>query len=283
MSELKPFAFVLMPFSKDFDDIYKFAIRQEVAEQGAIAERLDDQIFSETMLERIFRQIKAADFIIADMSGKNPNVFYEVGYAHAIGKLVSLLTQSASDIPFDLRHHRHIVYDGTIADLKTKLRPEVAWLIEESSKRKKLSYVIKASLGVGYLRQNSWYHEGEAKLEISVTNETDSRSPEIDAIYLTMSKAWEVIHNGRAVAFKDDPARPEVRKFSIVPQRKRLGAGAFLTESVELKRRFWTKSSGDEPKTEYRAQGDLLVEVETADGSFEERIEVSTTFDEIPF
>ncbi|WP_441256404.1 hypothetical protein AB7Z32_20060 [Bradyrhizobium sp. 482_C4_N1_1] len=90
MTQLKPFAFVLMPFASDFDDIYKVGIKSIADELGIVAERVDEQIFSETMLERIYRQIDAADFIIADMSGRNPNVFYEVGYAHARGKLCTL-------------------------------------------------------------------------------------------------------------------------------------------------------------------------------------------------
>ena|SRR5215472_7097908 len=64
---------------------------------------VDEQIFhGQGILERIYGQIEATDFIIADMSGQNPNVFYEVGYAHAQNKLCILLTRNASDIPFDL-------------------------------------------------------------------------------------------------------------------------------------------------------------------------------------
>src|SRR5215471_9073888 len=106
----KPFVFVLMPFDEKFDDIYRFGIKGGAEDAGAYAERVDEQIFVEGMLDRIFNQINKADVIVADMTGKNPNVFYEVGYAHALNKVVLLITQSAEDIPFDLKHRQHIVY-----------------------------------------------------------------------------------------------------------------------------------------------------------------------------
>ena len=95
----KAFIFVLMPFEHDFDDIYKFGIKGAADEVGAYAERLDEQIFTEGMLDRIFNQISKADVIVADMTGRNPNVFYEVGYAHSLGKIVLLVTQNSDDIP----------------------------------------------------------------------------------------------------------------------------------------------------------------------------------------
>ena len=107
-----------MPFDEAFEDVYRLGIKSACEEAGVIAERVDEQIYSETILDRIYRQIKVANFVIADMTGKNPNVFYEVGYAHAIGKSCTLLTQSADDIPFDLKQHRHIVYGGSIQRLK---------------------------------------------------------------------------------------------------------------------------------------------------------------------
>ena len=61
------------------------------------------------MLDRIYNQIAKSDVIISDMTGKNPNVFYETGYAHALGKRVLMLTQSVHDIPFDLKHFQHII------------------------------------------------------------------------------------------------------------------------------------------------------------------------------
>lgn len=63
------------------------------------------------------------------MTDKNPNVFYEVGYAHALGKSVILLTEEAGDIPFDLKDFPHIVYEGSIAGLKDNLQQKIEWSI----------------------------------------------------------------------------------------------------------------------------------------------------------
>ena len=131
----KPFAFVLMPLEKKFDDIYKFGIKGAAEDVGAYAERLDEQIFVEGMLDRIFNQISKADLIIADMTGRNPNVFYEVGYAHALGKITLLLTQNADDIPFDLKHRQHTVYGGSIKLLRKELADRLRWGIAESRRR----------------------------------------------------------------------------------------------------------------------------------------------------
>src|SRR6267143_1751477 len=106
----KPFVFVLMPFDPSFDDIYKFGIKGAADDAGAYAERIDEQIFTEGILDRVFNQINKADVVVADMTGRNQNVFHEVGYAHALGKIVLLLTQDSADMPFDLKHHQHTVY-----------------------------------------------------------------------------------------------------------------------------------------------------------------------------
>jgi hypothetical protein len=127
----KPFIFVLMPFDEKLDDTYKFGIKGAAEDAGAYAERLDEQIFNEGMLERIFNQINKADVVVADMTGRNANVFYEVGYAHALGKSIILLTQSADDIPFDLKHQQHLVYDGSIIKLKTMLSSKIKWALEQ--------------------------------------------------------------------------------------------------------------------------------------------------------
>ena len=135
----KPFIFVLMPFSKAFDDVYKFGIQGAANDVGAYASRVDEELFSEGILDRIFNQIAKADVLVADMTGRNANVFYEVGYAHGLGKIVVLITQSADDIPFDLKHRQHILYEGSIAALQPRLARSLEFALREASQRKRIS------------------------------------------------------------------------------------------------------------------------------------------------
>lgn len=67
--------------------------------------------------------------------GRNPNVFYEVGYAHALGKPTILLTQRAEDIPFDLKHFPHIVYQSKLMELREQLTRRVRWIVENPPSR----------------------------------------------------------------------------------------------------------------------------------------------------
>jgi hypothetical protein len=121
-----------MPFSPDFNDIYKIGIKETAERLGAYAERVDEQMFEGAMLERIINQINKADVIVADMTGKNPNVFFEVGYAHALGKMIIHITQTADDIPFDLKHYQHIIYEGKIAQLRTELGRRLEWALAQN-------------------------------------------------------------------------------------------------------------------------------------------------------
>ena len=137
--------FVLMPFAAEFDDVYELGILPACQNAGAFAQRVDKQIFHERILERIYNQISKADIVVSDMSGRNENVFYETGYAHALGKPVILLTRDPNDIPFDLKDFQHIVYHGRIVDLVPKLERHVRWVLQHPSepvRRSSLRYQV---------------------------------------------------------------------------------------------------------------------------------------------
>ena len=64
-------------------------------------------------MDKIWNGICAAQLILADCTAENPNVFYEIGIAHAIGKKVLLITRSAKDVPSDLKQIEYIRYEYT--------------------------------------------------------------------------------------------------------------------------------------------------------------------------
>ncbi len=135
MTNPKPFVFVLMPFAAEFDDVYQLGIKPACENAGAYAERVDEQLFQESILQRVYNQIWKADLVVADMTEKNANVFYETGYAHALGKTVILLTRDSDDIPFDLKHYPHIIYEGRIAELAPELERRIRWALKEPGKQ----------------------------------------------------------------------------------------------------------------------------------------------------
>ena len=130
MGVRKIFAFVVMPFSDEYKNVYELAIKNACKDCNIFCQRLDEQIFAESMLNQIYTQLYKADFIIADMSGRNPNVFYEVGYAHGQNKNVILITNNVEDIPFDFKHYQHIIYDkNNLNELKEKLTERIQFYI----------------------------------------------------------------------------------------------------------------------------------------------------------
>lgn len=201
----KPFIFVLMPFDARFSDIYKYGIKGAADEVAAYAERLDEQMFTEGMLDRIFNQISRADVIVADMTGRNPNVFYEVGYAHALGKIVLLLTQNADDIPFDLKHRAHTVYGGSIETLRKELCPRLLWAIAEAKRGPRTGRTEAISLRIleedipkGIVSETNAEVVGSVpsktfKLPLQIRNDAFEELAPITHVYLFTEEASTVI------------------------------------------------------------------------------------------
>lgn len=107
-------SFVLSPFGDPFDTIYSDHIKPTVERNHSMrCLRADDIYDNRAIIEDIWQKINEARIIISELTGRNPNVFYETGIAHTVGKEVILITQSMEDVPFDLRHLRCIVYEYT--------------------------------------------------------------------------------------------------------------------------------------------------------------------------
>ncbi|MEV6226930.1 hypothetical protein AB0L88_03430 [Saccharopolyspora shandongensis] len=124
--------FFLSPFEDPFDTIYKEHVAPTLDKVGISVER-GDEIFSvDVIIEDIWKAINSAAIIVADVTGKNPNVMYEIGMAHTVGKPVLMISQSIEDVPFDLRHRRCIVYEYTppgIRKLEEKLESTLEYVL----------------------------------------------------------------------------------------------------------------------------------------------------------
>lgn len=107
---LTPTAFVLMPFAIEFDEIYEYLIKGALSDAGFNVVRADDIRNQQNILADVVQSIVNSDLLIADLSTANPNVYYELGLAHAFGKPVILLAQEIEEVPFDLRSYRILTY-----------------------------------------------------------------------------------------------------------------------------------------------------------------------------
>lgn len=104
--------FILMPFNNGnwLQDVYENHVKKVVSSCGLRIYRADDIFSNREVVHDIWEAICTARLIIADVTGRNPNVFYELGIAHTLGKDAIIITQSDSDVPFDLRQLRYIRY-----------------------------------------------------------------------------------------------------------------------------------------------------------------------------
>jgi hypothetical protein len=105
--------FHLCPFMEPFDTIYRDHISKTAKKSGFTIERADEIFGTGLIVEDIWQAIVTASVVIADVTGRNPNVMYEIGMAHTVGKPVVIMTQDLNDVPFDLRNYRCTIYAYT--------------------------------------------------------------------------------------------------------------------------------------------------------------------------
>ncbi|MGY5730654.1 hypothetical protein [Vibrio chemaguriensis] len=121
--------FVLTPFNKEYLEQYE-AIKSVVLDSGFNCTRGDDEQLSSNILTHIVEQIASSRVVIANISGRNPNVFYELGIAHALGKPVVIVSESLANIPFDISNSRILAFKN-IEELKKNLR---IWFVKTIAK-----------------------------------------------------------------------------------------------------------------------------------------------------
>jgi hypothetical protein len=126
--------FVLMPFVTELRPVYDDHLRSVATRLNLSIARADDFFSSGHIVNQVWTAILDARIVLADCTGRNPNVFYELGLAHAVGKPTILLTQREEDVPFDLRHNRYIKYAYTprgMDEFEVRLEQAIQWLLGE--------------------------------------------------------------------------------------------------------------------------------------------------------
>lgn len=120
-SSSTPKAFVAMQFSEPYNEVYRDAIEPLVKEIGFEPLRIDDVYGPGIIINDIINNLSESTIVLAEISEKNANVYYELGLAHAFGKPTLLMATKGTSLPFDVGSHRTIFYENTIAG-RTKLQ-----------------------------------------------------------------------------------------------------------------------------------------------------------------
>jgi hypothetical protein len=121
----RPKAFVVMQFAEPYDTFYREIIQQQAEKAGFEVFRIDEKAGPGVIFQDIQREIEQSEIVIAEITPANLNVFYELGYAHALKKPTILLARRESHLPFDVSGYRVVFYNDTIggkAEVEQSLR-----------------------------------------------------------------------------------------------------------------------------------------------------------------
>jgi hypothetical protein len=124
--------FVLMPFKEPFNTYYERVHVPAIKEAGLEPKRVDELFRAGPVTRDIWEHVVSAQLLVAELTDRNANVFYELGLAHAVGRPVVLVTQNLDDVPFDLRHLRMLVYNTVDPDWGPKLQRDLTKGVTET-------------------------------------------------------------------------------------------------------------------------------------------------------
>lgn len=124
---------VMMPFRQEFNEVHE-AIKAACTDLGVATRRVDEIYGPRPIMDDIFSTIAQSQAVVSDLTGRNPNVLYETGLAHALDRDVVAIVQNDEDVPFDLKHIRFVKYVQNTEGLD-KLRSELQRSLQEVVQR----------------------------------------------------------------------------------------------------------------------------------------------------
>ncbi len=111
LGDIQEECFVLIPFTPKFDLLFEEVLDPAIEDAGLAPVRADNIYGSRRIMQDIWDRIRGARLVVGELTGRNANVLYELGLAHALGKPAVIITNTMDDVPFDLKDVRCLVYD----------------------------------------------------------------------------------------------------------------------------------------------------------------------------
>jgi hypothetical protein len=186
IGEIENSCFVVMPFDSLFQTQYERVIRPAVEEFGLKCIRGDEIYSKPQIMSDIWNSIRRSRLMIAELTNRNANVFYEVGLAHAIGKPIILLTRNEGDVPFDLQSLRYSSYNVNDPFWGETLRAAIKSMMQ--------SILEQPEIPV--------YLEGiKAEIEFPQMPDKNSLIPKRLAVAIDVSGSWKLDMRGDDLAY----------------------------------------------------------------------------------
>jgi ATP-dependent Clp protease ATP-binding subunit ClpC len=127
--------FVLLPRDDEFNDLFEAVIRPAMSANGIVAKKADNIYQPGAILGQVWTQIRTAEVLVADVSGSNPNVIYELGLCFGLHRCPIVLVRDPDGLPLDLRSLRHIPYENSVGgaeELKVRLTRAIEEFLSNS-------------------------------------------------------------------------------------------------------------------------------------------------------
>lgn len=181
----KIFIFMLMPSKDEFDIIYEEYIKKPLISAGYLIKRDKEILGSSKVFEDILHNIRTAEIIIADLTGQNVNVFYELGIADEKKRYVIQIAQKGEELPFDLSQRRTIFYNADERGLKN-LSQEVLNYVKAYKKERFIDEIISE------FRESESYSESISLWKNLIDYEPDLNNRQIIAIAEGSAQNYEI-------------------------------------------------------------------------------------------
>lgn len=227
--------FVIMPFGPTYNTEYERITRPAVEAAGLACIRADEIYSRPQIMADIWKSIRSARIVIAGLTGRNTNVFYEVGLAHTLGKPVIIITRNEEDVPFDLKALRYVYYNTEDPFWGENLKKALTDMLQNLLNEQEYGTVFEDITVVGkteYEEKESLPAEKEKEKPShdltgvwQGTMEIESASPEIYICNLHLAQKGDNLSGTMIVSFTKD------NKLTVVHE---IMAGEVKEDTVSL-------------------------------------------------